>query len=417
VKILHVVHGYWPATGGSQGVIQNLSERMVKNYGDDVTVFTTTAYSNIAFWRRDQPMLPAGIEEIDGVTVRRFAVFNRFGRLRFYLAGAVRRLRLPGYDWLLAIYNGPIVRGMTQAVACSKADVVSATAFPLLHMNYAVWGAKRGRIPSVLIPAIHTLDAWGYDRPMIYHTARQADRIIAYTPYERDYLSERGIAKDRVRVIGIGVDAARYANADGRAMRLRFGWVDRPLVIVLARHEPHKRIDIVIAAMRLVWPQLPQAQLLIAGERTAHSHALDRQIEELPAEQRARVTSLEHVTQEEKAALLAASDVLVLASRNESFGHVFIEAWACGKPVVGVRTGAIASVVDEGIDGLLAPYEDPASLAQALCALLNDPARRAGMGESGRRKVLANYTWDVVTPRFRSVYQEAIEARRENNPA
>jgi glycosyltransferase involved in cell wall biosynthesis len=164
--------------------------------------------------------------------------------------------------------------------------------------------------------------------------------------------------------------------------------------------------------MRQVWQQHPQAQLLIAGERTLHSHTIDRQIEELPAEQRAWVTKVERFTQEEKAAMLAASDVLALASRNESFGIVFVEAWACGKPVVGIRTGAISSVVADGVDGLLVPYDDPASMAQALGALLSNPARRAEMGEAGRRKVLANYTWEIVTRRFREVYQEAIETRQ-----
>lgn len=411
MKVLHVVHGYWPATGGSQWLIKNLSERLARDYGDEVTVFTTVAYSNTLFWRRDQPAMPAGVESIDGVTVRRFPVINRMGRLRFYLSGAARRLRLPGSDWLLALYNGPLVRGMSAAIARSGADVVSATAFPLLHMHYAVWGARRGKIPVVLIPAIHTSDAWGYDRPMIYRAARQAERLIVYTPFERDHLAARGVKTERISVIGLGVDAEQFRRADGRSIRERFGWGDQLVVITLAKQEPHKRIDTVVAAMQRVWPQFPETQLLIAGERTPFSTELDRQIAALPAGQRARVTTVERFTEEEKTKLIAASDVLVLASRNESFGIVFLEAWACGKPVIGIRTGAIAGVIDDGVDGLLTPYDDPASLAQALCSLLGDPARRARMGEAGRAKVAANYTWEIVTRRFREVYCEAIAAR------
>lgn len=412
MKVLHVVHGYWPATGGSQWLIKNLSERMTRDYGDEVTVFTTVAYSNALFWRRDQPSMPAGVETIEGVKVRRFAVFNRWGKLRFYLSGAARRLRLPGFDWLLAIYNGPLIRGMSQAIARSEADIVCATAFPLLHMQYAVRGARQGGRPVVLVPAIHVLDPWGYDRPMIYRTARQADRVIVYTPYEREHLARRGVERDRLRVVGVGVDAERYSSADGRALRDRMGWGDRPVIITLARHEPHKRIDMVIEAMRHVWRKFPESQLVIAGERTIHSLKLDRQIDSLPDEQRARVTKIDRFTQGEKAQMLAASDVLVLASRYESFGIVFVEAWACGKPVVGIRTGPISGVIDDGQDGLLAAYDDPGGMADALCAVLGDAERRAAMGAAGRRKVLANYTWEIVTRRFREVYEEAVEAHR-----
>lgn len=415
MKVLHVVHGYWPATGGSQWFVKNLSEHLVAGYGDEVTVFTTTAYSNHLFWRRDQPEMPAGIEQINGVTVRRFSVFNRFGKFRFYVSSLARRLRLPGYDWLLAIYNGPLIRGMSAAIARSNVDIVSATAFPLLHMNYAVWGARRGGLAVVLTGAIHTLDTWGYDRPLIYKTMRRADRVITYTNYERDFLVERGVSSKRIDVIGLGVDAEAYARADGASMRARLGWSDEPVVITLVKHELHKRIDTVIQAMRLIWERHPEARLLIVGERTVNSYKVDTWIEELPDKQRERVTKVETFTQEEKVAMLSASDVLVLASQNESFGIVFVEAWACGKPVIGIRTGSIASLIEDEVDGMLVTYDRPDEMARALDRLLTDPLRRKRMGEAGRRKVLNNYTWKIIAQRFRDSYMQAIDLVRASN--
>jgi glycosyltransferase involved in cell wall biosynthesis len=120
-------------------------------------------------------------------------------------------------------------------------------------------------------------------------------------------------------------------------------------------------------------------------------------------------------SEEEKPRLLAACDLLAHPSGNESFGIAFIEAWACGKPVVGARVGAVPSVIDEDQDGLLFRYLDPDGMAQAILALLADPSRRIRMGKAGRRKVLANYTWDIVTDRLRAVYTEVV-SRYESFP-
>ena len=82
MRILHVVHGYPPSVGGSQLLVQHLSEQLVTRYGDRVTVFTTTARNVEMFWNPREPALPAGTEVINGVTVRRFPVFNRLNTLR-----------------------------------------------------------------------------------------------------------------------------------------------------------------------------------------------------------------------------------------------------------------------------------------------------------------------------------------------
>ena len=408
MKILHVVHGYPPSMGGSQWLVKNLSEQFAARYEDAVTVFTTVAYSTAYFWRSGEPAMPAQTEEINGVTVRRFAVFNHLNVLRMLVAGVAYRLRLPYHDWLRTIYNGPLIRGMTRAVASSGADVVFATAFPLMHMVYALAGARRAGIPIVFLGAIHTADAWGYDRKMIYRAIQRADAYIAHTTFERDYLIERGIQADRISVIGAGVDVSAFVQADGTAARYRYEWGDTPVVAVVATQSARKRFDTLFAAMKRVWVAHPGVQLLIAGTRTPYSRQIEERIHALPPEQQAWVTVVDSFSEEEKAQLLAACDIFVLPSGHESFGIVFVEAWACGKPVIGARIGAIPTVIDEGRDGLLFTYSDAEDLARAIAALLADPVRRAQMGQAGRDKVLKNYTWEVVADRVRAVYLEAI---------
>ena len=110
------------------------------------------------------------------------------------------------------------------------------------------------------------------------------------------------------------------------------------------------------------------------------------------------------------AALFSAIDVLAYPSGFESFGIAFVEACAAGKPVVGCRRGAIPTVIDEGIDGLLVEYREPSGLAVAIIELLQDRARAQRMGQAGRDKVLARYTWPRVAERFRQIYRIAVES-------
>ncbi|MCC6165807.1 MAG: glycosyltransferase family 4 protein [Caldilineaceae bacterium] len=411
MKILHVVHGYVPSRGGSQWLTQQLSEIFVARYSDQVTVFTTVADSLDLFHRRDCPALPVGVETINGVTVRRFPVFNRGRLIRKAAAGLTYRLRFPYNDWFRTLESGPIVPGLRRAVAGSGADVVFATAFPLRHVYDALYGARRAGIPVVLLGALHTADVWGFDRPMIYRAIRQADAYIAHTDFERDYVVARGVDAAKVRVIGAGVDAQPFMQADGRRVRQALGWQAQPVVIMLARFVPRKRFDLLLAAMQQVWRQRPDACLLLAGARTSHTAEVERAIAALPAQQRRQVAMVDSFDEVEKPYLVAAADVCVHTATQESFGIALVEAWAGGKPVIGARAAAIPSVIAAGEDGLLFDFPQAESLARAILTLLDDPEQARRMGLRGRQKVLENYTWAIVAQRVHTLYEEVIGAR------
>lgn len=410
MKILHVVQGYTPAIGGTERVIQKVSENLVARHGDDVTVYTTTAYNLELFWRRDQPELPAGETTINGVRVHRFRVFNRLNGLRRLLAGGGYRLNLPYNDWLRALYNGPLMPGMTRRIANSGADVIAASSFPLLHMHYAQWGARRAERPIVFFGGIHPADEFGFKRPMIYRAIQRADAYIAYTPFERDYLvAKKGIPAEKISIAGVGVDLEPFAQASGRTLRERLGWGDAPVVAFVGQQVPHKGLDMVLAAMQQIWQMQPEVCLLIAGARTTYSATVRGQIEGLSPALHGRVAVLDNFDEGEKAEIFAACDLLAFPSGHESFGIVFLEAWAARKPVIGARIGAIPTVVAEGEDGLLIAHRDMGALVQAIETLLANPALRRQLGEAGYRKVAAQYTWDFVAGKVRDFYAHAID--------
>ena len=411
MNILHLVQAYHPAIGGSEWLTKNLAEQLASRYGDRVTVFTSNAYKTESFWRGKGPFMPAGSEKINGVTVRRFPVFNRLQFVRELLARGAYRLRLPGNDWLRTIQTGPIIPALPKAIAGHGAQIVFATAFPFLHMHYALAGARRARIPVVLLGALHVADKWGYERQIIYRAIQRADAYIAHTTFERDYLIGRGIDAAKISVIGAGVNAGRYAQADGSIVRRRYGWGNKPVIGVIARQSALKRLDLLIAAMPAVWSSYPDAQLLLAGARTSHSPQLEQMIARLS--RRSQVTMVNDFDEADKANLIAACDIIAHPSGNESFCIALIEAWAGGKAVIGVRAGAIPSVIAAGQDGLLADYLDAASMAQAIVTLLDNPAQRDKMGENGRKKVERHYTWETVTAKLRRVYERIAAPHKQ----
>ncbi|MEZ4593433.1 MAG: glycosyltransferase family 4 protein [Chloroflexota bacterium] len=408
MKFLHVVHGYPPNMGGTQRLFQELSQRLVQTYGDEVTVFTTNAYSNYHFWQEDGRTLPTGTEQMNGVTVRRFPVFNRFSGVRLNLARLLYKLRLPGHDWARTWHNGPIVPGLTQAIAEFDADLVTAAAFPLLHMQNARRGARQSRKPLLYFGALHPEDVWGFDRALIYQSIAEADGFLAATSFEKAFLVERGIKPAKITVLGAGVAVEELAGVDGRSWRTAHQLNNEPLIAFVGQQVAHKGIDTLLQAMPRIWQQLPAARLVIAGKPTGYSQTIHAMLAQLPTAQQGHVLLLDSPPDDEKNGLLAACDVLALPSRHESFGMVLAEAWACGKPVVGCRVGGVAALVDDEEDGLLVPVSDAEALAQALLRLLQNRALRHKMGAAGKKKVESRYTWAAVTAVYRQAASAAI---------
>jgi glycosyltransferase involved in cell wall biosynthesis len=167
--------------------------------------------------------------------------------------------------------------------------------------------------------------------------------------------------------------------------------------------------------MQLVWQERPEARLLIAGARTQFTPYLERLIDtHLTPRERARVIYPHNFTETEKPALFAACDIFAYPSSYESFGIAYVEAWAAGKPVVGCRTGAVPSVISEGLDGLLVPAGDPVTLGMALLRLLDSADLRRRLGQAGQEKVHRRYCWEVVSLRWRELYERVLKQWRRD---
>jgi glycosyltransferase involved in cell wall biosynthesis len=126
------------------------------------------------------------------------------------------------------------------------------------------------------------------------------------------------------------------------------------------------------------------------------------------------VINLGVVSNEVRLDVLNACDCLVLPSEGEAFGIVFLEAWAVGKPVVGPNTPAATSLIQDGRDGWLVPLGDTMSLIWALKRWIDSPSLAQQMGERGREKVLARYTWRHIADVIEGVYVRTLRARQRS---
>ena len=194
MRVLHVTQGYAPAIGGTELLIQRVSEELVRQFGDEVTVFTTDCYSGEAFFTPGAPRLPVGWEERNGVRVRRFHVRTGPSRVARTIDKPLFACRVPGNQYVRALAGGPVIAGLTRAIRDAPADVIAASSFPLLHMFAALRAAEQSRRPCVLHGGLHPDDVWGFRRSMIFRAIRRAD-YIANTAFEAGYVIATGVAR------------------------------------------------------------------------------------------------------------------------------------------------------------------------------------------------------------------------------
>lgn len=110
-------------------------------------------------------------------------------------------------------------------------------------------------------------------------------------------------------------------------------------------------------------------------------------------------------------------DVFVMPSKTididyEGFGIVYLEANACGKPVIGGKSGGVGDAVIDGVTGLLVDPDNIEEISQAIIRLLIDQAYARKLGESGRRRIEEELNWKTVGEKVESILQETIKDRK-----
>ena len=417
MRLLFMTPAFPPFPGGGERYTRSLALNLVQR-GHSVTVLTSTAQLERELWQGCGTDVT--YEDDAGIEVIRCPIRRLPGGWPMLLGW--RKLMV-----LISLLPGEqtaVLQHLARAIPPIQEPASTlhqlAKQFDIVHGFNISWEyplmvgwqwAKERHLPLAVTPFAH-LGAGPRDRVALNSTMdhqkrvlREADVVFTLTRIEQQGLQKRCIGLRRVTAVGGGLDPLpdSWQTADPLAKYQ----LKQPFILFLGRANHSKGAIHTLQAIA----QLHEAGLpitwVIAGQITAE---FEQALARVSSPVRQQIRPLGIVTEIEKHALLAASSLLVMPSHADSFGIVFLEAWAHGKPVIGARAGGIPDVIDEEQNGLLVPFGDVTALAQAIRRLLTQPDLAHKLGENGRAKVTNQYSWDHVTDQVESHYYSLLTA-------
>ncbi|MGH2670094.1 MAG: glycosyltransferase, partial [bacterium] len=174
------------------------------------------------------------------------------------------------------------------------------------------------------------------------------------------------------------------------------------VVVTVGRLHPVKGLDVLLSALARApghiedWP----VHLVIVGDGPLRA-TLDQEAHALGLSGRVHFVGW----QIDPGPYYRACDLVVCASRQETFGNTVLEAWAYGRAVLSTRTAGPLEIITHGEDGWLVAAEDPAALAQGLERLLKDIGARHDLGEAGRKRLALDFSRERIVQQYQALYE------------
>ena len=253
---------------------------------------------------------------------------------------------------------------------------------------------------------------------------QMADLVVTVSNAMKEELIELGFPKEKIRVCYNGVDPEKYApeqvdEAKRREIREFYGLKNEDqMILFIGRLVWVKGVDKLIMAMPHVLKTIPNAKLVIVGLGDMEEH-LKTMVKGLKLEDVVKFR-FEFVPEEERIAHYAACDLAVFPSLYEPFGIVALEAMSMEKPVVVGASGVSGMreiVITNGPEqcGFHVNPNDPVDIAWGIVSSLQDPNRKLELGKNGRKRVLAEFTWDAIAEKTLQVYDDLIKKEEKKD--
>ena len=242
-------------------------------------------------------------------------------------------------------------------------------------------------------------------RQLLQRIAGQLDVLTYISEYTRGRLEPALGSRTRLAQLSPGVDVGRFTpDADGATVRRRYGLGEAPVVVCVSRLVARKGQDVLVAAWPRVLARHPDTRLLLVGGGPAEA-SLRRAVAAHGVGESVVLTG--PIASEDLPGHYAAGDVFAMPCRTrrggldvEGLGMVFLEAAACGRPVVAGTSGGAPETVQEGVTGHVVDPRSPEAVAGVLSALLADPDRARAMGAAGRAWVEQRWSWTTIAAGF-----------------
>ena len=262
------------------------------------------------------------------------------------------------------------------------------------------------------IVCAHGADVWEPLGILQRLALRHSNLVLAPSKDTAEHVAtEQGVPEERIRVLPWGLDPQFEALiSPGSHPVLPENFPSGRVILSVGRWlaaERYKGMDTLITALPRLLTQRPEVQLVLVGSGD------DRAWLEDLAEQTGvnrHVHFLTGLTYSEIAACYAACEIFAMPSGGEGFGLVYLEAMACGKPVIGGLHGGAPEVIQDGVTGYLVPHGDPIQLATSMETLLADPVHAKEMGARAKQRAEHDFRFNVFAKSLKKILREQCES-------
>jgi glycosyltransferase involved in cell wall biosynthesis len=250
-----------------------------------------------------------------------------------------------------------------------------------------------------------------YVMPHQIELMQRASRVFVQTGLEGRALAQFNVPSAAISRLGMGINLADAAGADGARFRTRHAIPpNAPIVSFMGSITRDKGAVSLLHAMQRLWSAGLDAYLVLAGEAPGPG-GFDRALARIPISMHSRVLRVGVLRGTDKHDMLAASGIFALPSRVDSFGIVYLEAWAHGVPVIGADAGGVPDVIAHEKDGFVLPFDDAEALAAHIQLLIEQPDLARSLGAAGRIKVATGFTWEAIYAKLADTYRELMQNR------
>ena len=354
---------FWPHIGGAEIFAVRLCQALQER-GHDLVVATT----------HQDPRLPA-YEVHRGIGIHRFPFWAVLARHDLEEVARLQRR----------------ISELKREFEPDLVHAVSAAASAFFELQ------TRDNPPLPLLMRLYNqMDYLKHPNGIMARLCLRADRIqcVSKATAER-FCALLPELKDRCSVV--------YGGFEPPSRRVRPPDSGEARLVCVGRLDPVKGFDVALAALAILAPRFPGAELTIVGDGPERE-SLKARARELGVADRTRFTGF--VAPGRVCEPIEAASLALIPSRSEGLPNVAIQAAFLGRPIVGTDVGGLPEAVVDGETGRLVPPDDPAALAAAVAELLGDPERARAMGRAARRRAEELFDWGRCVDAHEALYRQ-----------
>jgi len=301
-----------------------------------------------------------------------------------------------------------VARAVRKLIAREKIEVVffgAAAPLAILAPGLRRSGAKK------IVSLTHGHEVWWAKlwpfKWLIRYIGNNVDHLTYLGDFTREEISKSLSAKSAKAMVKIapGIDTTHFApQPSATQLRESLGLSDKKVIVSVGRLVHRKGQDSLISSLPEILRHHPEAHILMVGTGPYLNH-LEALAQKYAVQE--SITFIGRIQYSDLPRYICAGDIFAMPSRSrlaglevEGLGIVYLEASACGLPVIAGKSGGAPDAVLEGETGITVDGRNPADVARAVIDLFDNPIKAKEMGERGREWINSNWRWEIWSNKF-----------------